>query len=815
MTSQTIRFPIEGLNCASCVRRAEAALADAAGVTRAHVNLATASAEVTHEGGPGNAIAALRGAGFGVPEEELVLQVSNATCGSCVARIEAALRAEPGVISATMNLASGQARVRIAAGTSDGPTLTAALERVGYPARVVSDESAPQRGPETRSETAALRRDLILAAALTLPVFVVEMGGHLYPPLREALVGWMGLQGLRVAEFLLTTLVLFGPGWRFFAKGVPLLLRRAPDMNALVALGTAAAWTYSTVVTFAPSLLPEGSRHVYFEAAAVIVTLILLGRLLEARAKGRAGAAIRALMHLRPDTALVVGEGGPQERPLTQIAVGDLIRLRPGERVAVDGEVVEGRSYLDESMLTGEPLPVEKSAGSTVTGGTINGQGALTYRATAVGRDTVLARIIAMVEEAQGAKLPIQAAVDKVTARFVPAVMAAAVLTVLAWLAFGPAPALTHALVAGVSVLIIACPCAMGLATPVSIMVGTGRAAELGVLFRKGDALQALQQVRTVAFDKTGTLTEGRPELVRLDPAPGFERDEVLRLVAAAEASSDHPIARAITAAAQGMDLPGVEAFENLPGMGLSAEVEGRRILLGAARLMQREGIALGALETEAAELAATAATPLFAAIDGQLAALIAVADPVKPDARAAIAALHGMGVKTAMITGDAAATARAIAADLGIDHVEAELLPDGKLEALDRLRVAGPLGFVGDGINDAPALAAADVGLAIGQGTDVAIEAAEVVLRSGSPMAAVTALTISRATMRNIRQNLVWAFGYNVVLIPVAAGALYPLNGMQLSPMLAAGAMAMSSVFVVTNALRLRGLRAEEESRA
>ncbi|MDZ4135161.1 MAG: copper-translocating P-type ATPase, partial [Paracoccaceae bacterium] len=492
--------------------------------------------------------------------------------------------------------------------------------------------------------------------------------------------------------------------------------------------------------------------------------------------------------------------------------------LRPGERIAVDGEVQSGTSWIDESMITGEPVPVEKATGAPVTAGTVNGTGALRYRATRVGRDTMLAQIIRMVAQAQGARLPVQDLVNRITGWFVPVVLGVALLTVAVWLIFGPAPALPHALVAGVAVLIIACPCAMGLATPVSIMVGTGRAAELGVLFRKGAALQELQSVGVVALDKTGTLTAGRPEMVDFALADGFDEKAVLRLVAAAEASSEHPIAQAILRAAQArvLTLPKVAEFASLTGYGLRAVVDGQVVLVGADRLMLREGVDLGALAALGAALGAKGRTPLYAAIDGVAAAVIGVADPVKPGSVAAIAALHAMGLRVAMITGDNRATAHVIAAELGIDEVVAEVLPDGKVAALKSLRAGGAkLAFVGDGINDAPALASSDVGIAIGTGTDVAIESADVVLMSGDLRGVVTAFAVSRHTMANIRQNLFWAFGYNSALIPVAAGVLYPAFGVQLSPVLAAGAMAFSSVFVLSNALRLRWVRPFREGRA
>ncbi|MBC7285776.1 copper-translocating P-type ATPase, partial [Hoeflea sp.] len=575
---------------------------------------------------------------------------------------------------------------------------------------------------------------------------------------------------------------------------------------------------YSLVALFAPALLPERSRAVYFEAAAVIIVLILLGRWLEARAKGRTGAAIQKLLGLQAKTARVLVDGEPEDVAIERIAAGDILLVRPGERIAVDGEVTEGSARVDESMITGEPVPVAKLVGDPVTGGTVNGSGAFQFRATRVGADTTLAQIIRMVEEAQSAKLPIQGLVDRITLLFVPAVMALALLTVIVWLLVGPSPALSYALVAGVSVLIIACPCAMGLATPTSIMVGTGRAAEMGVLFRKGDALQQLSTVDVVALDKTGTVTEGRPELTDLVLADGFERAEVLALVAAVEAQSEHPIAEAILRAAEAETVTRHDArnFTSITGHGVRAEVAGRDVLVGADRLMTREGVDIGALADAERRLAEQGRTALYAAIDGRVAAVIAVADPVKPSSAAAIRALHDLGLKVAMITGDKRETAEAIGRETGIDHVIAGVLPDGKVAALDDLR--GPsqhIAFVGDGINDAPALAHADVGISIGTGTDVAIESADVVLMSGDLRGVVNALEVSRRTMRNISQNLFWAFGYNVALIPVAAGLLYPVSGLLLSPVLAAGAMALSSVFVLTNALRLRRVRPAMQEQA
>jgi Cu+-exporting ATPase len=800
MTTATLY--IKDMTCASCVVRVERALTAVKGVRKASVNLATEAAQVDFNE-PANLatlMQTLDKAGYPAKVAQTTLQVSDMTCASCVGRVERALAASPGVISASVNLATETATLHYAEGATDPISLAAVSTALGYPARPAEAMAEP---PGKEVEAAALQRLTLIAAALTVPVFLLEMGGHIVPAFHHFIERTIGLQTSWVLQFLLTTLVLAWPGRGFYRKGLVALWRAAPDMNSLVALGTMAAWGFSTIATFAPGLLPEAARAVYFEAAAVIVTLILLGRMLEARAKGRTGAAIRRLVGLRPQTARVERGGAVVDLALGDVVMGDLLHLRPGERVAVDGLVKSGTSYVDESMITGEPAPVAKAEGAMLTGGTVNGSAALTYQATRVGADTLLAQIIRMVQDAQGAKLPVQALVDRITLWFVPVVIGLAVLTVIAWLTFGPTPVIGHALVAGVAVLIIACPCAMGLATPTSIMVGTGRAAELGVLFRKGDALQALQSVRTVAFDKTGTLTQGRPELTDLIPLNGFTEDDVLTLLAAAESTSEHPIAAALmrAAKARGLVLPATSEMAAIPGYGLSALIDGHRVLVGAARLMDREGVAIE--PDEAAKLGAQGKTPLYLAVDGKLAALAAVADPVKPDAEAAVAALQDMGLTVAMITGDAQTTADYIAAALGISEIRAEVLPGGKVDALKSL--PGPVAFVGDGINDAPALASASVGIAIGTGTDVAIEAGDVVLMSGDPMGVVRAIGLSGATMRNIRQNLFWAFGYNALLIPVAAGVLYPINGTLLSPALAAGAMALSSFFVLSNALRLR----------
>lgn len=727
-------------------------------------------------------------------------------CASCVGRVERALNAVPGVTEAAVNLATEQARVT---GTMDSEQIIAAVKTAGYAARKSeSAENAEAASEQKDRERQALKRDLLLATLLALPVFMLEMGTHFIPGMHAWVDTTISLQGSWLLQFVLTTLILAIPGRRFYRHGFPALVRLAPDMNSLVAVGTLAAYTYSVVATFVPSVLPTGTVHVYYEAAAVIVALVLLGRFLEAQAKGRTSEAIKRLVKLQAKDAHLVRDGKVVDIPVADVKRGDIVEVRPGERVPVDGQVIEGESYVDESMITGEPLPVNKIFDAQVVGGTVNQTGAFRLRATAVGSQTVLAQIIRLVEQAQGSKLPIQAIVDKITLWFVPAVMAVAVLTFVVWMVVGPSPALTFAIVNAVAVLIIACPCAMGLATPTSIMVGTGRGAELGILFRKGEALQLLRDARVVAVDKTGTLTEGRPVLTDLEVAEGFERERVLAQIAAVEARSEHPIARAIVDAAtqNGQTLPALTDFESVTGMGVQALVEDVRVHIGADRYMRELGLDVSTFNAVAERLGQQGKSPLYAAIDGRLAAVVAVADPIKKDTPAAIAALHRMGLKVAMITGDNTRTAQAIASQLGIDRVIAEVLPAGKVEAVRHLQSTyGQLAFVGDGINDAPALAEADVGIAIGTGTDIAMESADVVLMSGSLQGVSTAIALSQATIGNIHQNLFWAFAYNTALIPVAAGILYPVLGVLLSPIFAAGAMALSSVFVVSNALRLR----------
>lgn len=834
-----VSMNIGGMTCASCVARVERFVGRMDGVKSVSVNLATERADIVIDSSSSTSVedieAGIKKAGYRVesvsqPEliaessEHFSLAVGGMTCASCVARVERFVGRMDGVSQVAVNLTTERAEIAFESGTSTTvDDVIAVINKAGFDAHLItqsqqlSESNAAGSGDKSwveelskrkEQEENILKRDLIIAAILTLPVFILEMGSHMIPAMHRWVIDSIGLQESWYIQFVLTTLVLVFPGRRFYQLGIPALLRLGPDMNSLVAVGTLAAYGYSVVATFFAFLLPEASVHVYYESAAVIVTLILFGRYLEARAKGRTSEAIKRLVGLQPKEANVQREGEWVQIPIAEVQEGDVIQVRPGERIAVDGLVLGGQSFVDESMISGEPIPVEKSVDSEVVGGTVNQQGAFIFKATAVGGKTVLSQIINLVEQAQGSKLPIQSVVNKVTYWFVPAVIGLAILTFIVWLLIGPHPALTLALVNAVAVLIIACPCAMGLATPTSIMVGTGRGAEMGVLFRKGEALQTLRDAKVVAVDKTGTLTLGRPTMTDLELADGFERREVLALIAAAEQQSEHPIAHAIVQAAldEGIEIPGITQFESITGMGIRASVNGTKVEIGADRFIKSLDLDPSYFDADALRLAHEGKSPMYVVISNKLAAMIAVSDPIKESTPEAIKVLHDLGLKVVMVTGDKRQTAEAIAKNLGIDEVIAEVMPEGKLEQIKLLREKyGSVAFVGDGINDAPALAEADVGIAIGTGTDVAMEAADVVLMSGSLKGVPNAIALSKATIKNIHQNLFWAFAYNTALVPVAAGVLYPAYGIFLSPMFAAGAMALSSVFVLSNALRLK----------
>ncbi|MDA8379348.1 MAG: heavy metal translocating P-type ATPase [Actinomycetota bacterium] len=664
------------------------------------------------------------------------------------------------------------------------------------------DEEAAERRAQIRD----LTRRVVLGSVLTVPVLFGVMAKDFFHPawLPAILTNpWFGL-GLIAPVFLYT-------GWPIHKSGWLGLAHRSADMNSLVTLGACAAFLYSLVVTIAPSFAPAKVRGVYYEEVGFILTLILLGRLLETRAKAGTGEAIRSLLGLRAKTATVVRDGIETQLPIEAVLAGDVVLVRPGEKVPVDGEVVEGHSAIDESMITGEPLPVEKRPGDEVVGATVNGTGSLRIRATKVGSASVLDQIVEMVRRAQASRAPIQRLADKVSSVFVPAVVYVALGAFTLWYVAGPAPAFTYALITAVAVLIIACPCALGLATPLAVMVGTGRGAQAGILFRNAEAIETSRRLDTVVLDKTGTITAGHPALTDVVVREGLDSEEILRLVAAAEADSEHPLAQAVVAgaAARGVEVPRAESFESTTGQGVSARVEGHEVLVGNVRLLESAGVDAAELPGRASSLSAQGKTAMLVAIDGRAAGVVAVADPVKDDSAAAVGALKALGLEVVMITGDARSTAEAVAAKVGIERVLAEVRPEDKAAEVARLQAEGRrVGMVGDGINDAPALAQADVGLAIGTGTDVAIEAADVTLMSGSLAGVAAAIGISRATMRNIRQNLALAFGYNTLGIPIAAGLLYPFFGIVLSPMIAAAAMALSSLSVVTNANRLRHAR-------
>jgi Cu+-exporting ATPase len=736
-------------------------------------------------------------------ESRLDFPVKGMHCAACVNKVEQALLGVPGVKTAAVNLATERATVRLA---PEGPSLDRLREAVagaGYtvPADIAgTPESADREQAERANENRRLRIKFIVGAALAVPVLLGSMH-EIFPwaPhwLRNPYLLWA-----------LTTPVQFWVGWQFHAAFVKELRHRSASMNTLVSIGTNAAYFFSVAVTLWPHVFMATGAMPYYEASALLMTFLVLGRWLEARARGGTSEAIRRLIALQPKTARVLRDGRETDVPIATVAVGDLVRVRPGERVAVDGEVVEGASAVDESMLTGESLPVEKGPGAAVVGGSVNRTGTFTFRATRVGRETVLAQIITLVEEAQGSKAPIQRLADRVAAVFVPVVLVIAGITFAVWWAWGPEPAFFYAVANAVGVLVIACPCAMGLATPTAIMVGTGKGAELGVLIKSAEALEQLQKVRTVVFDKTGTLTVGRPVVTDVVPAPGVDADGLLALAAAAEQGSEHPLGEAIVteAKARGLALPPVSEFQAVPGQGVDALAADGRILLGNARMMAARGIDVAALEPRARQLAQDGKSAVYVAFGGEPQGLVAVADVLKPEARVAVAALKSLGVEVIMLTGDTRATGEAIARQAGLDRVLADVLPEQKAAEIKRLQSNARLvAMVGDGINDAPALAQADVGIAMGSGTDVAIEAADVTLMRGDLRGVVTAVELSRRTIRIIKENLGWAFGYNIVLIPVAAGLLYPFSGILLSPILAGLAMALSSVSVVANSLRLK----------
>jgi Cu+-exporting ATPase len=742
---------------------------------------------------------------------ELTIPVVGMTCASCVNRIERFLTNADGVADASVNLATERATVRYDPGLTDRAGIVSTIEAAGYAVGHDATTSDPQEAAAADEVArAAERHELLVGALVSLGIGLTMMAIMFWP-------GGTPWPMVEVNRWFIApaTIVQFVYGRRFLLAAGRGLRHGEVTMDTLVAIGTLAAYFYSLAVALMPDLMmAAGLGHeTYFDSAAVIIGLVLLGRWLEARAKGQAAGAVKALMRLRPDTARVLRDGGEREIPVDQVVVGDLVRVRPGDRVPIDGVLIDGASAVDESLLTGESLPVEKTRGDRVIGATINASGSFVMRAERVGRDTTLAQIVALVERAQGSKAPIQRVADRVTGWFVPAVIGIAALTFVAWVIFGPEPKLTYALTSAIAVLIIACPCAMGLATPTAIMVGTGKGAEHGILIRDGAALEHAQRITTVVLDKTGTITRGEPSVTRVAPAPGIAELDLLRTAAAAERGSEHPLAEAIVRHADAVPVERVEAsaFEAIAGRGVRTTIEGSTVLVGTETFLAEAGVDTRPLRAMADEVAQQGASPVLVARDGRLLGLLALADTVKPASADAVDSLRRAGLDVWMITGDRRATAEAVARQVGIgpDRILAEVLPAEKAAAVAELQADGAVvAMVGDGINDAPALAGADLGIAIGTGADVALEASDITLVGGGLGGVPAAVRLSRATMRTIRQNLGWAFGYNIVLIPVAAGLLFPVAGLLLNPAMAAGAMALSSVSVVGNSLRLRGFR-------
>jgi len=727
------------------------------------------------------------------------------SCAACVRRVENALNDVPGVLNSTVNLTSERATVTVVPGSTDSEKLKLVVEDSGYEAEAVQEETKDWEKSSREKHYRQLFHKLVFSVIFTVTILLAsfsEMFSFLNVIPKNSL--WLIL-------FVLTTPVLIYAGKQFYVGAWKALKHRTTDMNTLIAIGTSAAFLYSLVATFFSNVLPENMRHVYYDTTAVIITLILFGRLLEAKAKGKTSEAIKKLMGLQPKTARVVREEIEIDIPIDQVQVGDLVIVRPGERIPVDGQVMSGNSVIDESMLTGESVPIQKVVGDEVFGATMNKTGSFQFRATKVGKATALAQIIKLVQDAQGTKAPIQRMADFVASIFVPVVIVMAVVSFLVWLVFGPQPSLIFALITFVTVLIIACPCALGLATPTSIMVGTGKGAENGILIKSAEALETAHKIDTIILDKTGTITLGKPTVTDIIPLNGFDKDDILSMAASVEQSSEHPLADAIVNSARGKKLKilKTENFNALPGNGVEAWVNGTSIFLGSVKLMQNRGIDARILEHHTIRLSNEGKTPVIVAFDNKAAGLIAVADPIKKDSKTAIQQLQGMGLEIVMISGDNRRTAEAIARKINITHVLAEVMPQNKADQIKKLQQQGKVvAMVGDGINDAPALAQADVGIAMGTGTDIAMEAGDITLIKGSLASVVTAIQLSKATMRNIKQNLFGSFIYNTLGIPIAAGVLYPFLGILLNPIFAAAAMAASSVTVVSNALRLRRIR-------
>ena len=805
-----IEIPVSGMHCASCVNNVEQYLKRLKGVQSAAVNLATEKALIEYDPGQitvPEIVQAVNDAGYQVPLQKLELPVGGMHCASCVLNVEKALKASPGVVSATVNLATERAVISYFPGLTDPERIKGAIVNAGYEVPEIMAGSHDRPFPPSASLEGqrdkyylSLKKRFLFALAFTVPVFLGGM--HMFLPF---VPHWLYNPWLMLA---LAAPVQFFSGWLFYKGLWASVKRRSADMDTLVAVGTSAAFGYSLLATVFPGFFAQaGLKGVYYyDSSAVIITLILLGRMLESGARGKTSQAIKRLFGLQAKTARVVLNGRETEVPIEQVAAGDVISVRPGERVAADGLILEGFSSLDESMITGESIPVDKAAGDEVTGGTINKTGAFRFQALKVGRETVLAQIIKLVEEAQGSKAPIQRLADKIASVFVPVVMAVAALTFILWLILGPS--FNLALINAVAVLVIACPCALGLATPTAIMVGTGRGAELGILIRRGEILEKAGSLDTIVFDKTGTLTTGKIAVTNVAVSPDMSEEQLLTLAASAESSSEHPIGRAVVdyALMKSIETLSASDFKALPGAGLSCRVSGREVVIGNRALMDKAGVDFPTLDKLAARLRQEGKTVIYAAVDGQPAGIIAVADTLRDNAPQAVSSLRALGLKTAMITGDHREVASAIAGQLGMDKTISDVLPRDKTEEIRKLQAGSSVvAMVGDGINDAPALAQADIGIAMGRGTDVAIESADVILMGDDLNLILKTIRLSRSTLNIIKQNLFWAFLYNVIGIPIAAGLLYPFFGILLNPMFAALAMAFSSVSVVSNSLRLK----------
>ena len=809
-----IELPVSGLPLKEHSTHLESTLRALDGVGEVKVNVAVNRLEVQYDAGKVNVpqlVSAVKSIGFQVGGTSVKIGIENLRCASCVKFIEDELKATKGVLNATVNIATQEATVDYLPQNTTLTELNKAIETWGYKPRIALSDAPVDKQEEAHArEYSRLMKMFWFAAIISVPVLLFAYPQYV-PLIRD-----LSMETIRwswILSAVVTLPVLFYSGYDFFTGAWEAFKHRSANMNTLIALGTGAAWLYSTFAISFPKIFPEGTSEPFYDVVSVVIALVVLGQALELRAKGQSSSAIKKLLGLQAKTARVIRDGKEMDIPVEEVLVGDVIQVRPGEKIPVDGVIVEGSSAVDESMLTGESMPASKKMGDEVIGATINKTGAFKFRTTKVGKDTALAQIVKMVQDAQNSKAPIARLADTVSGYFVPVVMILAVWTFVVWFAFGPQPQLVYALVTSVTVLIIACPCALGLATPMSLMVGIGKGAEHGILIRSGEALQNARSLNIVVLDKTGTITKGKPELtdVVLSDQSIVKDDELLRLASSVEKVSEHPLAQAIVDGAQArkLELAEVKDFEAIPGHGVSAKVENKNILIGNLKLMNRENIALGALEEKSKSLADDGKTPMFISIDGKAAGIIAVADTVKEDSAEAIKALQSIGIEVVMITGDNRRTAEAIARKVGITRVLAEVLPEDKAKNIQQLQAEGKkVAMVGDGINDAPALAQADVGLAIGTGTDVAIEASDITLIKGSLKGVVTAIEVSRATMNNIYQNLVGAFFYNTLGVPVAMGLLFPFFGLLLSPLIAGAAMAFSSVTVVGNANRLRGFK-------